>query len=330
MPPILDVAIGLVFVFLIFSLVISALNELVMSFFHQRSAFLAEALAELLADPRQVSGGPLEKLLNHGLVDALSRDAKGKTGKPAYLPPKVFVVALLDQISAAKVGVNRTMADINAGLAAMPEGKLKQSLVAHATEAGQDLEKFKAALETWFNQSMARVSGWYKRYAQQWLFVFGLTLALVGNIDSIRIIQSLSKDPVLRNSLVDQGVAFYRAHAPDLAIGDTNVVPAAAASKPGVARTDALGVSATQLTNSVNQLATLLPVGWDPEQLKAVRDGGRVSILMTLCGCLITALAGSLGAPFWFDTLNRFINIRGSGRAPEEGDPTNPKPKAAS
>ena len=40
MPPVLDVAIGTIFVFLLFSLVLSALNEVVLSFFDQRAKFL--------------------------------------------------------------------------------------------------------------------------------------------------------------------------------------------------------------------------------------------------------------------------------------------------
>jgi hypothetical protein len=41
-----------------------------------------------------------------------------------------------------------------------------------------------------------------------------------------------------------------------------------------------------------------------------------------ILGWILTALAASLGAPFWFDTLNRFISIRSAGKAPEES----PKP----
>jgi hypothetical protein len=41
-------------------------------------------------------------------------------------------------------------------------------------------------------------------------------------------------------------------------------------------------------------------------------------------GWLITAFAVSLGAPFWFDLLNKFVNVRASGKAPEE-EPKSPK-----
>jgi hypothetical protein len=43
-----------------------------------------------------------------------------------------------------------------------------------------------------------------------------------------------------------------------------------------------------------------------------------------LLGWLITASAMSLGAPFWFDILKRFVSIRSAGKAPEEA-PLKPK-----
>jgi hypothetical protein len=33
---------------------------------------------------------------------------------------------------------------------------------------------------------------------------------------------------------------------------------------------------------------------------------------------LWTGLALSLGAPFWFDTLQKFMNVRGAGKKPDE------------
>jgi len=35
-------------------------------------------------------------------------------------------------------------------------------------------------------------------------------------------------------------------------------------------------------------------------------------------GLLLTAGAASLGAPFWFDMLNKVVSIRSAGKAPEE------------
>jgi len=81
-----------------------------------------------------------------------------------------------------------------------------------------------------------------------------------------------------------------------------------------------------------NMQGTGLPMGWG-EQQRQYFFGDQNSLLIgnsltALAGWIITALAASLGAPFWFDTLNRFVDIRGVGRAPEEKDPTAPKKRA--
>lgn len=44
--------------------------------------------------------------------------------------------------------------------------------------------------------------------------------------------------------------------------------------------------------------------------------GNLWQLLMRLTGWLITGLAVSLGAPFWFDLLQRFVSLRGAGRGP--------------
>lgn len=304
MLPILDAILGLVFLFLLFSLIVSALNELILSSLDKRAEFMEEALAELLADPTR-SGGTLSKFLNHGLVDSLSRNASGKAGKPSYLPPKVFVSAVLDVVAAGRTSAPRTLGEVLAGIDAMTNTKLKESLIAIYNEAGHDLEAFKQGVEDWFNQGMERVSGWYKRYTQTWMFGLGVALAVACNVDALHVIQSLSSDPQLRSSVVEQAIRFATTHS-------TNEIAAPAAN-------------GTNVAGAVSDLnASALPVGWGPAQLAKLRDGGWIISVM---GWLVTALAGTLGAPFWFDTLNRFINIRAAGRAPEEGDPTNPNRK---
>jgi hypothetical protein len=44
---------------------------------------------------------------------------------------------------------------------------------------------------------------------------------------------------------------------------------------------------------------------------------------MVLIGWALTTLAGSLGAPFCFDTLNRIMNIRAAGKVPDQAAATN-------
>jgi hypothetical protein len=247
--------------------------------------------------------------------------------------------------------------------------KLKTTLKVLFDEAGGDLDRFKKGLGSWFNESMDRVSGWYKKRAQMVLFVIALLGALFCNVDAIHIIQGLSSDKSLREGVI--GVATEKAKRQVNANG-TNA-------------SDDLGVITKQVKDTLTQLDSLsLPIGWgdaqwnylfhdighsprrraalnivnpedkqdvkpaaeptvakgadEPKDVKGADEPPRKStppknasletvamhgwnwshILSALVGWFITALAASLGAPFWFETLTRFINIRGNGLKPED------------
>jgi hypothetical protein len=62
------------------------------------------------------------------------------------------------------------------------------------------------------------------------------------------------------------------------------------------------GLTAAQLLQS--QLGDL--VGWP----------GDGKVAAHIPGWVLTIVAVSLGAPFWFDTLNRFMSLRAAGKAP--------------
>jgi hypothetical protein len=44
--------------------------------------------------------------------------------------------------------------------------------------------------------------------------------------------------------------------------------------------------------------------------------------LARLLGWMLTILAISLGAPFWFDMLNKLVNVRSAGKSPDEAAKT--------
>lgn len=403
MPPILDVAIGTVFVFLLFSLVVSAFNELILSFFDSRAKFLQMGLNELLSkDPAApatktwfakiggilsqlwsalfVRGKPNEwtrALCNHGLVNALSR-SKG-TNTPSYIASGAFVTALLDLLARRKLpgtpnpSVGNTVPmDIDSLIQAigdLPDGGLKQSLLSLVAATGRDLSAFKTALEGWFNASMERVSGWYKRFAQKWMVLIGFGLAAAVNVDSIHIIQVLSANPNLAKAVASQAAAYSTNNKPPQAAEDKkkdrekNVAAAkkdleiAQAAKDPAKEADAqkkldaalapatIEEARDEFQKSVARLGnTGIPLGWDHDQLQSLDLEGKTitpsrvwqkrsqilpwlsqhrgQLFLLLAGWALTGLAASLGAPFWFDVLGRFVNVRNSGKAPAEKDPT--------
>ena len=75
------------------------------------------------------------------------------------------------------------------------------------------------------------------------------------------------------------------------------------------------------------QLYTL-PIGWDPKTRSHWTPSAwqtEWSVwLMAICGWLLTALAASLGAPFWFDLLGKAINMRMAGGTPQRSVQRNP------
>jgi hypothetical protein len=77
----------------------------------------------------------------------------------------------------------------------------------------------------------------------------------------------------------------------------------------------------SQLVNNanlaINNLGNLsVPIGWSESQWQYLRDPGH--LVSAFLGWFLTGLAASLGAPFWFDTLQRFVNVRSNGRSPDE------------
>lgn len=344
MPDILNVVVGIVFVYLIFSLLVSALNELILGMLDKRAAFLQEGLRELLQDDNRITN-----FLHHGLVDAMSRKTGGD---PSYIGPDAFVAAALDLILPAEPGKVRTIADLESAVAKLPNDKFRQSITALLDSAAGDLDRFKKNLTTWWDHSMQRVSGWYTRYTQKWLFCLGLILAVACNVDSIHITQVLSSDPKLAVATADQAVNFIKAHpkptptptpgaaaTPAAAAMPVAAAPTSSPERSGAnpaAQPPAVAGEVNSLVDKVeSNLANLtdlrMPIGWNfsaRQHFGILRPKGWGQpenwgvLFSAICGWLLTALAATLGAPFWFDTLQRFVNIRGNGRAPNEKDPT--------
>ena len=334
---ILNVAIALTFVFLLFSLVVSALNEIWLSFFDKRADFLAEGLAELLQDPertrvnhwnwlqRKKPSPAVAQICSHGLINALART---KTGIPSYIPAEAFVAAILDLIRPADASVDRTLADLRDGIAKIANPQLKQSLTAILDGAKNDLDRFKTGVCAWFDRSMDRVSGWYKRYTQMWLLYLALLLAIGTNVDTAHIVRALSVDPKLREAIVAEATAYTQKHLHDApAPASTNEPagnpPPQQESTPSNIETtrDAPAPLLAKFQDTLGALDQLhLPIGWDATQRAYLYDKGPrwAHIVTAIFGWLITALAASMGAPFWFDTLRRFVNVRAAGRAPDE------------
>jgi len=176
------------------------------------------------------------------------------------------------------------------------------------------------AIEQWFSETMDRVSGWYKRNAQTNSLLLAACVTLFVNADTLNIVQRLWQDPALRAVAVEDARNRLQSTRPE------DLLPVAEYTNPNdPTDSSAVRISDTKLTDKEQALLAQL-TGWDADwkRLREMRSQGKTAawvgdLLWThFLGWLLTALAVAQGAPFWFDTLNKFMNVRSAGRAPDE------------
>jgi len=160
----------------------------------------------------------------------------------------------------------------------VPDKQLNRFLKGVVDRTAGDLGKMRDEIAAWFDNGMDRVGGVYKRKTQVWSFVIALTIAVVLNVSSIIVGKALWLQPMLVRTI---------APAADLKPVDA------------LAMLEGLGY----------------PIGWNDAVLKHL--GGWNGFDM-LAGWLLTAAATLFGAPFWFDMLEQFVRLKGSGPSPAE------------
>lgn len=343
----LDVAIGMIFVFLLLSLICSAVNEMIEAYLKKRATDLERGIRELLNDPSGT--GLVKKLYDHPLVIGLFRGTydpgkisggryrtDGDSLLPSYIPARNFALALMDVVLPATPTVqsgadNATtpppdpkapppsdspLQPLRNAISTIRNPKVEQALMTLVDAAGDDVGKARENIEAWYDSTMDRVAGWYKRRAQVIIFFLGLGVAIAVNADTITISNSLSHDEALRNSLVAAAQEYAKANASS---SPSPSPSPAAESKIEACKKDANSPECRLETNLAKIRNLGLPVGWNRDDPRTIPDtvGGWV---IKLIGWLLTAIAISLGAPFWFDLLNKFMVVRSTVK-PHEKSP---------
>ena len=301
---ILEVAIGLVFVYLLLSLLCSAINEYIEVRLNNRAQDLERGIRMLLSDPQ--GSGLSRDIYNHPLVRGLYRD---ENKLPSYIPSQTFALALWNMATSragsAGGGVTADLRAIRETVSEIPSAEVRTALLTLIDEAGGSLERARANIESWYDAAMDRVSGWYKRRVQKFLIVIGAIVCVLINADTISIGTALARNDALRSTVV-------------AAAENTERAPAARDPRAPEEKVRALRAE-------INQLG--LPLGWAFD--KSFQDDARGVphglspaalswLLLKVIGLSLTVLAISQGAPFWFDILNKFIVIRSTVKPAEK------------
>jgi hypothetical protein len=290
----LDVITGLIFVYLLLAIMCTTINEWLAGIMKSRASNLASGIKQLL-DAQPAEGDNtnafLQEFYKHPLISSmLTPGESGADSHPNYLPARTFATAVMDIATPSRQGAI-TYKDLQDGLTALPDGDVKTALLALIQNAHGDLGQAQKNIEAWFDDTMDRVSGWYKRRTQQITVVIAIALTLAANADTIGIARKLWQNPTQRAALVEE-------------------------AKNGAQQ------GGTKVTNEDINTRLGGVLGWGAESTKDLTAGAWAERAL---GWILTMIAVSLGAPFWFDMLNKVVNIRNAGNKPEPSD-TQPKP----
>jgi hypothetical protein len=305
---VVNLFIGLALTFGTMGLAVSTITEGIASFMKLRANTLLAGLKDILNDNDNLTGLAGAVLMHGGVnpqaPNTLKPAAITRHTTPPYIQPQDFALAMIDILQAKDPNLS-----LSAGIAKLDDAQLTplfKGMLDRATTAGvTDIKAFRNSLANWFNNAMDQVSGDYKRKTQWISLLIGLALAVLMNVDSLAIARALWSDPQLTMSLTSAG---------------------------SPAPTDAA-------TSIINLNAAGFPFGWGQEcTLPAPNAGAPMppdpcagpqggnglpvpnvwSLLVKVLGWALTATAALFGAPFWFDLLQRFIQLRGTGTPPDE------------
>ncbi len=387
----LDIVIGLIMVYLLLSLLVSSLNELIMSVFtSKRGEVLHTAIRTMLSDnfdagnstkkqqkldeqnkTTQTGSADLGiKFYQHPLIQkfAKTKPQKGSSAslnRPSYLNKANFSKILLDILDDPNT-INRNFNDVAERIKQeVPEGPTRTALLTFVKEAQGDVTKLDQLLQQWYDDMMQRASGWYKRHVQKVLLVLGLVISVLIDADTFSIADKLANDPEARQQMVNLADSYIESQSnidteankensisPVLKDSASNAV-SQTLTKAGPeklsprtqSRIDSIrGVVHELVTDELFEARSILGMGWDVPQYQhfiAKKKSEKISFkerittlwnymvlslktiasqvsIQKIIGWLVTALAITLGAPFWFDMLKKVVNIRNTGSKPED------------
>lgn len=306
---VLDWAIGVVFVYLLLAIVCTTINEWIAGLTSVRAATLEKGIAQLLDNQPGVNSGTfLEDFYRHPIISGMLTPGKpGAAGHPSYLPSRSFATALMDLATKGIQG-RITFDQLQAGAVNLPDGDVKRALLALIQNASGDLTRAQKNIEQWFDDSMQRVSGWYKRRTQYVTIGIAIVLTLATNADTIRFGHMLWVNPTLRAALVEQAKNQTDTHKE-------------AASRTEIVKYQKGSITPEKVAidNLKDQMKPIEPLlGWTSEEWHELCEIDKLP--SHLLGWILSIIAVSLGAPFWFDLLNKIMSIRNAGKKPESSD----------
>jgi len=274
-----EVVIGLVFIYLLYSLLATIVGEIISTACGIRQRLLRIAIERmfndgyytkiersaeryinflrkwwldvkgwarkvLLYEPEEFKTSFAGKFYEYPAIKYLGRieeDHKGlfSSTKPAYITPEYFADTLINFLREKGSGatdMDRIGFCLKFNTYHIQPKTLKQFRNLFEN-AATNKDAYRQNLMKWFNETMDRNNGWYKRKMRSILFWLAIVLAVAFNIDSIRIAKILAKDKEARGQLVSLGIELSKdsARYKDFVAGNGDTIQSKAVLDSGFA-----------------------------------------------------------------------------------------------
>lgn len=323
----LNVLIGLTFVYFVLSLIVSAIVEGYSQLRGTRANILETAVRRIIYNAPVINHQtfplttsctcPLvDDFFKHDRIQSLQRDDEKK---PSEIPNDIFAKVLLETVSGMKTTeiancpwkfreaiakLTRAENSIEATCPRVGGSSSKASL-----ESKSSLEDMQTTLlriydksagnydlilqetEKWCLEVGERARGWYKSKQQRNVFIAGLLVALAMNADTIAMFQHLSKDKQLQAAIIKEASALQGKSLEE-----------ALCTKEAKAKDDCKDLAAVK--SYALDVSPLL--GWENAPASCLEA------FQQLIGILLTACALLMGAPFWYDMLQKLLKAKNS------------------
>jgi hypothetical protein len=327
----LDFLIAIVFTLGIGSIILSTLFELFAYYMKLRAKFLRQLVNDVLND-KDLNYNYSARFYDHPQIDLTKKNYRSL---PQYISALNFAQTLIHTIvhtheienekfthKGGKViftkieDQDQLVKRFKSAVDQMNFSDLKLLLSGFISSADANKEDLVKNIGFWYDEYTARAAGWYKVKAQRIMMVMAIVGCFALNVDIFRISKVLIHDPALAAHIADIAENYSQETIKDVketinGIDQLSDEEVAARIK---LKQKELGQYMKLLDEMYKQNA---PVGWQSETLPSLYDDQSGSFwFWKFLGCLLAATALALGAPFWFDVLNKLVNLRTAGKKP--------------
>ena len=301
---ILEIAIGLIFIYMLLSLFASTINEIIAKIFSLRGRNLRKAIKFMFDE--EGTQFQVQKFFDDPLIKKLSArpilDKLKITSPTDYLSNEAFSKILTKAIfKSEEINIPIETLEVRVDEMFPLKGDTNKILKRFIRDSAGNIEKLKKQLEEWYDDIMGVATEWYKNKVRIILFIIGFVSCIIFNADTINIVNNLSLNPEIRKVLVSKAEELRKSY------NETDII------KDTTKNFDELRTEIKKINVQLSDASSLLGLGWNFES--GLGFWSKLVFIFQsfpsrFWGWMLTSLAISLWASFWFRFLQRVINLK--------------------